>query len=253
VSRTGIIVAMRAEAKCITSQHLLFDLATPVREGLMVRVCGMGNMAAYGAAVDLRDRHKVSALISFGVAGALQDQLRPGDLVLPESIVADQLYQTNLAWRRKIERCLPRGIRVTQTALAISEQILTTEAEKHALAAKTNACAVDMESGAIAFAAAEAGIPFIAIRAITDPIQFSPPAALMTALHPDGRIRLVRLLALLLKRSVSLRELLRLAPGMRAACATLKLVIQHAEAELSDPPKKRYYEQRSNAAISSSQ
>jgi len=236
VSRTGIVVAMRAEAKCITSQYLPFDLAMPVREGLMVRVCGMGRMAAYDAAVDLRDRHKVSALISFGVAGALQDQLRPGDLVLPESIVADQFYQTDLAWCRQIERRLPGEIRVTHATLATSEQILTTEAEKHALAAKTHACAVDMESGAIATAAAEAGIPFIAIRAITDPIQFSPPAALMTALHPDGSIKLVRLLALLLKRSVSLRELLRLAPGMRAACATLKSVIRHAEAELSAPP-----------------
>lgn len=235
MSRVGIVVAMRAEAQCIASQRLPFRQTIPVREGLLVRVCGMGSEAASHAALMLRDQDNVSALISFGVAGALQENLLPGDLVLPESIAADQFYQTDTTWRTQIKQRLPNGIHVTQAALATSERVLTTETEKRALAADTNACAVDMESGAIAAAAAETGIPFIAIRAITDPVQFSPPAALMCALHADGSIKPMHLLVLLLKRSVNLYELLRLAPGMRAACATLKKVVRSTEAELSTP------------------
>ncbi len=54
----------------------------------------------------------------------------------------------------------------------------------------------------------------------------------MDALQPDGSVKPVSLLALLLKRSLILNELLRLAPGMRAACSTLKQVVQATRHEL---------------------
>ncbi len=233
MSRVGIVVAMRAEAGCITPRRLPFDQAIPVHENLMIRVCGMGSEAARRAATDLCEQEGISALISFGVAGALDARLQPGDLVLPRSVLADQHHPADEIWYTRIRRRLPDHISVIHNTLAASGQMLTKEAEKRALAARTGACAVDMESGAVAAVAVEKSIPFIAIRAIADPVQYSPPAALMKALRPDGSVRPISLLALLLKRSFSVHELLRLAPGMRAACATLKSVMRFAHNELS--------------------
>lgn len=233
VRRVGIVVAMQAEARCITSHCLPFDQTITVHKYWAVRVCGIGSEAAHRAAADLYDRENVSALISFGVAGALDDRLRPGDLVMPESVLMDRNYPTDQAWRTRIERLLPDHINIIHGILVSSQQVLTTATEKRALAAQTGACAVDMESGAVAAVAAEKGIPFIAVRAITDPVQYSPPVALMSALRPDGSVKLIQLLTLLLKRSINLHELLRLARSMQAACATLKSVVRYAENELS--------------------
>ena len=74
---------------------------------------------------------------------------------------------------------------------------------------------MDMESGAVAEAAAHAGMPFLVVRAISDPAEFSPPSILLGAVRRDGSADLARLLPLLLRRSVTLGTLLRLAVDSR--------------------------------------
>ena len=83
-----------------------------------------------------------------------------------------------------------------------------------------------MESGAIAAVAESAQIPFIAIRAIVDPLDFSPPAALLSTVNPDGSANILPILKLILNRSVHISVLLEMAKGMRDACKTLSRVIQ---------------------------
>ena len=232
MSRVGVIVALRAEARCITQHRLLPGQTATLGENLLVNVSGMGDAAAHHAATTLCNQEEIAGLISFGVAGALDDSLQAGDLILPEAVLADRNYPTDDAWYARIRYCLPKHINVIRGTLVTSDAVLTTESAKRILAARSGGCAVDMESGAIAAVAAEKGIPFLVIRAISDPVQFSPPAVLMDALQSDGSVKPISLLALLLKRSLSLNELLRLAPGMRAACSTLKQVVQATRHEL---------------------
>lgn len=239
MSLIGIVTAMRAEAKCITPRRLPFNEMVRLREGTAIWVCGMGNEAARQAAAGLRDRG-VSALMSFGVAGALDETLRPGDLVLPERIHVEYSHPVALEWRARIMQHLPKHVKVAGGTLATSQQILTSEAEKREFSAKNGACAVDMESGAIAEIAANAGIPFVAVRAITDPLEFSPPPTLMNAVYPDGSVNILHLLTLILCRSVDVSTLLRLAPSMRAACATLLSVVKHADIELGGTFSPQY-------------
>jgi adenosylhomocysteine nucleosidase len=89
-----------------------------------------------------------------------------------------------------------------------------------------------MESGAVAEVAAHAGIPFLAVRAISDPLEFSPPAVLLDVVRPDGSADLVRLLPLLLRRVLTVGTLLRLATDSRAACSALIRVTRMASAEM---------------------
>ncbi|MDL1866309.1 purine phosphorylase [Betaproteobacteria bacterium PRO4] len=233
MNRTGIVIAMRSEAACITSQrHLPFDQAVQVDDHLVIRLCGMGPVAARRAAAGLHAEEKVTRLISFGIAGALDDNLQPGDLVLPESVQTKQSYATDSAWRTRIEHSLPTHLNVIRRPVAASDELVATADQKYALAARSGACAVDMESGAIAAVAAEKKVPFIVIRVISDPVQFSPPAALMDVLHPDGRVKPALLMAHLLKRSLRLSELLRLGSDAQIALKTLKQVAQSARHEL---------------------
>ena len=229
VRRIGIVVAMQAEARCIARQHFQLQQPVIVRDKLIVTLCGMGAQAAQRAAVALADRIDVVALISFGVAGALDAGLRSGDLVVPTSVVAEQIYATNDGLRVNLVHRLSGEVNVIDGILATSQQLLTSEQEKLALAISKGACAVDMESSAIATVAADRNISFMAVRAITDPVQYSPPAVLLGALHADGRVKPLPLLALLLRRQIQLAELLRLGSGMRAASATLKTAIRQME------------------------
>ncbi|MFO1289881.1 MAG: phosphorylase [Nitrosomonas sp.] len=233
MSLIGIVTAMRAEAKCVTSRRLPFNEMVRLREGTAIWICGIGEAAAHKAAIGLRDQG-VSALVSFGVAGALNASLRPGDLVLPEHIQIEESDRVSvaLAWRARIKQLLPKHVNVAGGTLATSRQMLSSEAAKRAFSETHGACAVDMESGAIAKVAAETGIPFVALRAITDPLEFSPPPILMDAVYPDGSVNIPQLLNLLIRRSINISTLLQLAPSMRAACSTLLSVAQHADNEL---------------------
>ena len=239
MSLIGIVTAMRAEAKCITPRRLPFNQMVRLREGTAIWVCGMGGEAARQAAAGLRDKG-VSALMSFGVAGALDETLRPGDLILPERVYAGYYHPVSMEWRARIMQHLPKHVKVAGGILATSHQVLTSEVEKRAFSAKNGACAVDMESGAIAEIAADAGIPFVAVRAITDPLEFSPPPTLLGAVYPDGTVNALHLLSLILRRSVNVRTLMRLAPSMRAACATLLSVVEHADIELGGALSPQY-------------
>ena len=231
----GIVTAMRVEARCITTRHLPLGKMVNLGESTAIWLCGMGEEAARSAATGLR-LGGATTLISFGIAGALDPILRPGDLVLPESIYAGRLLPVSLGWRAQIQQRLPSHLRVFGGNLAASQQVLTSVIEKRELAKSTGACAVDLESGAVAEVAANAGIPFLAIRAIADPVEFSPPSALLEAVHPDGGANLARILSLLLQRSVTLSTLLRLAAELRIARSTLSTVVLYAGMELGIQP-----------------
>ncbi len=231
--RVGIVTALRAEASCITTAPLSFNKETPIAENTVIWFCGIGGCAARHAATELQ-AGGVGALVSFGVAGALEPGLKSGDLVLPKSIlVADKKYPTTSVWRNQLQQSLRSlQLNIVDDNLVSSPTTLTTEREKRQFAETTGACAVDMESGAIAEIAAQSGIPFIVIRAIIDPVEFSPPEMLLSAIKPDGSVNALRLTTLILNRSVPISSLLHLAKGMRAARKTLITVIQSVGVQL---------------------
>lgn len=226
----GVVSALKSEATCIV--NLRIPVYQVVNAGERARLClsGMGSNAARGAALKLRE-FGVNALVSFGVAAALDNKLIPGDLVLPESIVAGgESLPVNMEWRNRLERLLSAHLTVTGGILVSSETPLTSRQEKLALGEAIGACAADMESAAVAKVAADAGIPFVAIRAIVDPVDFSPPEALLSAVYPDGGVDFIRLITLLIGHSVSIKTLFHLALGMHAARATLTKVVKTAGA-----------------------
>ncbi len=90
-------------------------------------------------------------LISAGFAGGLDPKLKLGDTVAAEFPAPGT--------RRLISRPHP----------------VETPAEKAALHRETGAQAVDMESEAIAAACGAAGIPMLAVRAISDPADTALP------------------------------------------------------------------------------
>ncbi len=133
-------------------------LAGVADERLRVHVSGIGAAnAARTAAAVAGDRPE--ALISAGFCGALAEDLLVGDLVAAD-VVVDERTGDRFAADPQLLAAAPgrRG------AMVSAERIARTPAER----ARLDGLAVDMESAALARAAGEAGIPFLALRAVTD-------------------------------------------------------------------------------------
>ena len=91
--------------------------------------------------------------------------------------------------------------------LAGVEQVIAATACKAALHSETGAAAVDMESHIAAAYAAEAGLPFAALRVISDPASRALPALAMAAIKPNGDIDLRKVLRGVARNPPTLRAL----------------------------------------------
>lgn len=214
--RTGIVTGLQREVQC---------LRLPSGEGLVVVRChGPGPVAAAQAASGLL-AEGCDALVSCGFAGGLDPALRPGDVVVAAAVVdaAGGLVSTDAAWRQALlARLRGRGSRrCVEGRLAGLDQPLLRVADKAACAIRLAACAVDMESTAVARAAAAAGVPVLVVRVILDPADRAIPGWLAASLDSEGKPRLGRLLAGLAGHPGDLSALLRLARDERTAAAAL--------------------------------
>ena len=197
---------MAAEARII--RHLGAKIAT-------------GGGSSAGAAQVAEDlAPQVSALISFGLAGGLDPALAPGALLVPAKVLADDgAWSTDPALSAWLGGATPG-------TLFGDGAILATTTAKAALHARTGAVAVDLESAAVARAAARHGLPFAVLRAVCDPAGRTLPRAALAALDMQGRIGPLRVAAAVLAHPGDIPALIAL--GADAARARRALVTRVA-------------------------
>ena len=170
----GVVTGLASERACL--QRL------PGQDQRSVRCFGVGLHAAEKAAAELLEEG-CAALLSFGIAGGLDYRLRPGSLVLAEAVVTerDECFATDPAWRGRLHACARSGsvcLGVFSAAIAPCSR-----PGKAEVASRLAAVAVDMESQAIARMARQAGVPFMAVRAVADPAERGIPEWLAGAIN----------------------------------------------------------------------
>jgi hopanoid-associated phosphorylase len=159
------------------------------------------------------------AVISFGIAGGLADDIASGTWLVARTIVTPmERWPCDATWTRILAERLP-GARTAD--LAGVDAPVTEPAGKRALRRATGAAAVDTESHIAAAIAAAHGLPFAAFRVIADGARQSLPAAASVALGPDGRISGGAVLGSLARAPAQLPLLLRTAIDARTAFRAL--------------------------------
>ncbi|MEL6478679.1 MAG: hypothetical protein AAFR17_15220 [Pseudomonadota bacterium] len=160
-------------------------------------------------------------LMSFGLAGGLQQGLAPGTLLDAGRVVSGA---SEMATLDAISGEAMDG--ATCGDLLGSEQMVLAAEEKARLHRETGAAAVDMESHRVAKVAADARVPAWALRAVGDPAEASLPPFVTGALSATGHPRIGPVLIGLARAPGWLPALLRLRRDTQAGLATLAKAVQ---------------------------
>ncbi|MBT8135931.1 MAG: hypothetical protein KJO54_02835 [Gammaproteobacteria bacterium] len=219
----GIVAAMPLEARALRS-GLPRNTVADLGQSCAVHVCGIGAHNARRAA-DALLQAGARALVSWGTAGGLVAGLASGTVVVPAAIVGiDRAWETDARWRTGLVAALGSLLPVSDAPVYSGGLLIDTEQAKQELATDSGAVAVDMESAAIAAAAEAAGIPFICVRVVADPVSAAVPDALKTAIDDKGFISTRRLLRALAMQPGDLLPMLHLGQQFRRAASSLRQV-----------------------------
>jgi nucleoside phosphorylase len=153
-------------------------------------------------------------LISAGFAGAVDEQLSIGDLLLAENFSDPELLATAATALRNHPHRVAK--------LATVDAVMDTASERRDAAAKTGAVAVDMETESLRDACVAASVPLLSLRVISDtPAAPLPaPAAVLFDIEQQ-RTPAARLALYVLRNPPAIARLIGFAQRVAACRKTL--------------------------------
>ena len=120
---------------------------------------GVGEKVCRQRVAEFLQDQQFDLLISSGFAGALNDKLQIGDLLLAKNFSTVELTEVGSSFSR-----LP----IHEADLLTVRALIDSNDERNKIAQASGTAAVDMETEFIARACAEHGIPLLSLRVITD-------------------------------------------------------------------------------------
>ncbi len=195
---------------------------------------GMGLRRASEATRYLIESYSPRLLISFGIAGAVEADLAIGDVVVPEAYcklehgVPGALQMLNpwpdIAMKAAAFTAYSRGVRLlTGTAVTTGGSQVSVDKLrelKHPV--------LEMETAGIAPVAAEKGIPFLSIRAISDGPRAPIPFNLSEIMDEDANLQVRKALAAIARHPTILLTISRLMRNSRLAADNAAMALMHA-------------------------
>lgn len=234
---TGLVVALPQELDTLTTKKVVKGQSVLLSKNLLLAYSGAGADNAENAA-NLLIQQGATRLISWGCAAALSPNLQSGDLVLADTVITHDGEHIELdhSYHKQLKSVLEKlsvesktRFALHQGALLESKDLVAKSSDKQQRYQQTRAVALDMESVAVAKVAAQHNIPFLAIRAIADPVSMDLPEAVSIALNSQGDVELLKLLKYLVTHPKELTGLITLGQQFSAAKRTLKTVASALE------------------------
>ncbi len=195
-------------------------------------VSGMGETRAYGTAKAACEALQPSAYISVGLSAALKERLRPGDIVVGESVVPPEVsdaYNADAGLLSAAREALKDT--VLFAPVTASRRVAWRSTDKRLIAANCPAAALDMETLGAARACSEAGVPFLAVRAISDSLDEDLPVD-FNRYTKDGGMDWPRFLYHIVIHPGVIPPLMRLGRQSRLAAKNLSTAVDKVLARL---------------------
>ena len=198
------------------------------RTRLKFGVSGVGMKKAEQATRELLQTGDVEALIICGFAGGLHPELEPGDLILADSVgvstISNLRYFPDFRMMNAAESLtiddIP-NVRIQLGPLVTTECVVIHPEAKRILAETSEAIAVDMETIGAIRAAQELGVPWLAVRAITDPLGESLPLDFNALSNHEGNVSYGKVILAVLQRPAKIPALIQLGKRSNLAAKNL--------------------------------
>jgi adenosylhomocysteine nucleosidase len=214
---------------------------------LLLAQTGIGAALTRAAVDSLLEHDELGAVLSIGFAGALRRDLRAGDLLIASQVhsvregtegeplvMSDSLSCDGRLVDMAVAATQKEGLTFQVGASLTVPHIVSEPRMKSQIARRWPAAVVEMESYWVGRAAAQRGIPFLAVRAVSDALDDSLPD-LRGMVDDEGVAHILRALPRLLRQPLTAPKLLRLAyNGHRAAQNLASSVEAFARSHLSN-------------------
>ncbi|CAN5439421.1 phosphorylase [soil metagenome] len=190
----------------------------------MTVICSSSDPAQLRVLLTSIDPSTIRGVISFGVAGGLDPKLKSGAVVVATEVMAgDRRWPAAEALSDELIAGAGVGRQtVFRGGLVGVEKVVTGQAGKAALRSETGAAAVDMESHIAAAFAAEAGLPFAALRVVSDPASRALPELATSAIKPNGDIDLAKVMRGIARNPLVIRALVSTGRDFNRALRSLR-------------------------------
>ena len=190
----------------------------------MTVICSSSDPDQLRAQLEAFDHTSVRGIISFGIAGGLDPMLRAGDLV-----VASEIMTSSGRWATapSLSQNLVDGTsigrrRIVGGTIVGAEEVILHPRDKTELHERTGATAVDMESHIAADFAHAAGLPFAALRVVSDPAHRALPELATSAIKPNGDVDLRKVMRGIARNPMVIRALVSTGRDFNRALRSLR-------------------------------
>jgi adenosylhomocysteine nucleosidase len=194
-----------------------------IKDGeLIVLLTGVGGRRAWAEATNVIWDGNVDICISSGLAGALREKHRPGDVLAAKEVHATNRKKVIPSDADLLEVASTCGARVVDAFYSV-DRVLVRSSEKAELGAKADA--VEMESGDIMLEAVAFGAKVIGIRAISDAVEEDLPVDFNRVTSEAGEVSIVKIVAQAAAHPASIPALIRFGRQSRNAAEKLAIVL----------------------------
>jgi adenosylhomocysteine nucleosidase len=203
----------------------LFD-----RNCLLVQ-SGMGFRRAMDATYALLAGTSPQFLVSFGVAGAVKDDLQIGDVVVARvTCLLDKGFPSQFLGLASLsdaaQQAAARALQQRGARLFFGTAITTRGSQAVPLQLETMANPVlEMETAGIARVAAEQGIPLLALRAVSDGPQAPIPFDLEAMTDEDSNLQIGKLIKMALRHPRIILESIGLIQNVERAAKNAAIAL----------------------------
>ncbi len=239
----AILVAVKQELKpilrladarhIIRQEHFDFYEGTLAGEPVALLALGVGKECARIAAEMTVKCYRPDLIINAGFGGALQEQIRAGDIVIGSEaldLCTDDgkdvrcRSSQSLFHHSALER--NEGFQVHLGKMLTTDDMILKAARKIRMGNATGALTVDMETSAIAAVAAAHNTPFLGLRCITDTSRENLPRE-FNDFFVVGQLQPSRILKSISRRPRLVLDLARMGYRARRAGQTLARFLVH--------------------------
>lgn len=208
---------VRAFAKIASSEIEWFEGHLGAAE-VRVVLTGVGGVRAMNVTRAALAQWQPDVCVAAGLAGSLRREHEVGEVCASRDIMELESGRTIAADGGLIAVAEKCGAVVIERLLTSSTMVLTAEGKSRL---GKMAEAVEMESFAVASEAAANGIPFVAIRAISDAVDEDLPMNFEELLDETGNVSKAKAASALARMPQKLPAILRLGRQSKAAAAKL--------------------------------